>query len=85
MNFLVTNAISRRHPRKQGRETSYKTAFLAAAAIGIWAYIEPLGDPDPEHLTNHLGRQTYEQWRSNGDVAPLFMAVLQDADRVGQA
>ena len=39
MNFLVTNAISRRHPRKQGVKLSYKTAFVAAAAIGIWAYI----------------------------------------------
>ena len=39
MNFLVTNAISRMHPRKQGVKLSYKTAFVAAAAIGIWAYI----------------------------------------------
>ncbi|MDP4631521.1 MAG: hypothetical protein NWS54_00220, partial [Porticoccaceae bacterium] len=36
MNFLVTNAISRRHSRKQGIKLPFKTAFVAAVAIGIW-------------------------------------------------
>ena len=36
MNFLVTNAISRRHSRKQGIKFPFKTALVAAVAIGIW-------------------------------------------------
>ena len=38
MDFLVTNAISHSHSRKQGVKFPVKTAFIAAAAFGMWAY-----------------------------------------------
>ncbi|MDA8649575.1 hypothetical protein N9D16_01470 [Alphaproteobacteria bacterium] len=38
MDFLVTNAISQSHSRKQGVKFPFKTAFIAAATVGIWAY-----------------------------------------------
>jgi hypothetical protein len=38
VDFLVTNAISSSHSRKQGRKFPYKTAFMVAVAIGIWEF-----------------------------------------------
>jgi hypothetical protein len=38
MDFLVTNAISHSHTRKQGVKFRVKTACIVAAAAGIWAY-----------------------------------------------
>jgi hypothetical protein len=87
MDFLVTNAISHSHSRKQGVKFPLKQRSSLQQRLGFG----PIS-AFRQHLTKHLIAQIDAQkwvlwlfglclWRH----APLFMAVLQNGDGICQA